>query len=230
MPGSAAGIILAGGASVRMGFDKVWADLGGQPVLAWSVSVFASCAAIEQIVLVVRAGLEDRAAALLKDLGLGATVVVGGERRRDSVLAGLNRTSAEWVVVHDAARPLLTADLIVQGLQAAQETGAAIAAVRERDTIKRVVGDRIEATLDRSDLWAAQTPQVFRRSLLLDAHLSANGDVTDDAALLEGAGIIVKVYEGAYANIKVTTPADMQVAAALLFQPPAKPFERNSIP
>jgi 2-C-methyl-D-erythritol 4-phosphate cytidylyltransferase len=121
------------------------------------------------------------------------------------------------VLVHDGARPLVSERLIVDGLAAARETGAAIAAVRPKDTMKQLRGDgRIGRTLNRERLVAVQTPQVFRRALLADAHDKIIRDVTDDAAMVERIGAEVIVYEGDYANIKVTTPEDLAVAQALL--------------
>jgi 2-C-methyl-D-erythritol 4-phosphate cytidylyltransferase len=205
-----------------MGFDKLWADLNGRPVLAWSLNAFARCPRVSALVVVVAPAAREQTVGLLERMGVKADVVEGGLRRRDSVRAGLEVASTEWVVVHDAARPALTPDLIEEGLEAAKETGAAIAAVRETNTVKRVVEGRVEATLDRASLWSAQTPQVFRRELLLEGHRRSDLEATDDAALVEMLGVTVKVYEGAYANIKVTTPVDLQLAALLLASP-----ERN---
>ena len=151
------------------------------------------------------------------ELEIEARIVVGGARRQDSVRAALDAVGdAEWVVVHDGARPLLTTKLVEDGLAAAQDTGAAIAAVPVVDTIKQVDGPKVVTTLSRDELWAVQTPQVFRRALLAEAHARSPQDVTDDAALVESIGGEVRVYMGAYENIKVTTPADLQVVRALL--------------
>ena len=211
-----AGVIVAGGSSTRMGFDKLWADLAGKPLVAWSLLAFSECEAIDQLVLVASSDNLVKAEELVRDLAIEAEVVLGGAARRDSVLAGLELTEGRWVVIHDAARPLVESDLIVRGLEAARETGAAIAGMPETSTIKRVQGGEIIETLDREALWAAQTPQVFRRELLLEAHRRAGGPATDDAVLVEALGVKVRVYEGAYANIKVTTPVDLQLAALLL--------------
>ena len=226
MPNEVTGILVAGGSSVRMGFDKVWVDLCGRPLLAWPLLAFSECKAVNEVVLVVATDAHERASELLVQLGVEARVVTGGPRRRDSVFAGLQSATGEWVAVHDVARPLVSADLILRGLEAARETGAAIAAVPETNTVKQVRGDLVDSTLDRAAIWAAQTPQVFRRDLLLEAHRRSQDDATDDAALVEAMGGAVKVYEGAYANIKVTHPLDLKVAAFLLSQrrgPP--PFE-----
>ena len=123
--------------------------------------------------------------------------------------AALDVVDAEWVLVHDGARPLVTEELIRRGLAAARATGAAIAAVPVTDTIKVVSGGRVTATPAREGLWAAQTPQVFKRSLLADAH-RLGVSATDDAALVEALGVEVRVFEGAYGNIKVTSETDLQ--------------------
>jgi 2-C-methyl-D-erythritol 4-phosphate cytidylyltransferase len=212
-----AGIIVAAGASTRMSSDKLWADLGGEPLVARSIRIFATAGPIDLLIVVVAEGREDQFRDLLEMLGIAARVVTGGARRQDSVRAGVEAAvDATWVVIHDAARPMVTGDLIAQGLTEARATGAAIAAVPAVDTIK-VVGDRhIVGTLDRDTLWHAQTPQVFRRSLLLAAHRSAASSATDDAALVEAGGVSVGVYRGSYANLKVTTDLDLVVARALL--------------
>jgi 2-C-methyl-D-erythritol 4-phosphate cytidylyltransferase len=127
-------------------------------------------------------------------------------------------SGCEWVMIHDGARPFVTPELIERGLEAASATGAAIAAVPVVDTIKMVEGERIVSTPDRQILWAAQTPQVFRASLLREAHLQSTADATDDAALVEAMGVEVRVFTGAYGNIKVTTAVDLQLANLLAQQ------------
>ena len=130
---------------------------------------------------------------------------------------GLSRLSdCVWVVIHDGARPLVTVGLIEQGLEVAQETGAAVAAVPVTDTIKLTGGDRIvHQTPPRQNLWAVQTPQVFSAKTITEAYSRANGDVTDDATLVEQLGYKVKLYMGSYDNIKVTTPDDLALAEIL---------------
>jgi 2-C-methyl-D-erythritol 4-phosphate cytidylyltransferase len=211
-----AAIILAAGSSTRMSHDKLWADLGGVPLVARAIQVFASSSCIDELVVVVRAGQETPMRELVARLGVAANVVVGGAERQDSVRAGLDATEdAEWVLIHDAARPLVTPDLVERGLDEARKTGAAIAAVPAVDTIKVVEEGCIVGTPDRGTLWHAQTPQVFRRSVLLAAHEAAGATTTDDAALVEAAGVPVRVFPGAYSNLKVTTDGDLIVARAL---------------
>ena len=213
-------IIVAAGRGERMGgIDKIFAPLGGTSVLERVASVFDASPYIDHFVIVLNPDNVARGKHLLagKNLTKLAKVVPGGLRRQDSVEAGLKALPAcKWVVIHDGARPLVGAELITRGLEAAQETGAAIAAVPVTDTIKLVDEDGyVKETLDRSRLWAVQTPQVFRFDIIKEAYSKATGDVTDDAALVEALGIRVKLYMGAYDNIKLTTPADLALAEAL---------------
>ena len=121
------------------------------------------------------------------------------------------------MIIHDGARPLVTAALIERGLAEAEETGAACCALPVADTVKESdAAGNIAGTIDRSRLWLAQTPQTFRYELLLEAHRHAKGEATDDAALVEALGIKVRLYEGTRGNIKVTTPEDLALAQALL--------------
>ena len=144
-------------------------------------------------------------------------VCVGGRRRQDSVAAGLRQlSSCDWVVIHDGARPLVTVDLINRGLEAAKGTGAAVAAVPATDTIKLAGDDGIvRQTPPRQNLWTVQTPQIFGIKIITEAYSRANGDVTDDASLVEQLGYRVKIYMGAYDNIKITAPDDLALAEAL---------------
>jgi 2-C-methyl-D-erythritol 4-phosphate cytidylyltransferase len=213
-------IIVAAGRGERMGgIDKVFAPLAGPTVLERVVAAFQSCEAVDKIVVVLNPHNLERGKRLLSEAGFTrvVSVIPGGERRQDSVLNGLSVLSGCcWVVIHDGARPLVTADLITAGLKAAQQTGAAIAAVPVTDTIKSADGqDYVNQTLDRSHLWAVQTPQVFRFDIIKEGYDKASGDVTDDAALVETLGVRVKLYTGAYDNIKLTTPADLATAEML---------------
>ena len=216
-----AAIIAAAGSGKRMGgIDKVFAPLGGKPVLAWSVDVFQLCPAVDQIVVVVsQPNIESaRRLASERQWSKVTDVCAGGERRQDSVAAGLSRLdSCDWVVIHDGSRPLVTLDLIERGLEEARETGAAVAAVPVKDTIKMAMDDMIvQGTPPRKSLWAVQTPQVFRFDIINEAHRRAKYEVTDDATLVERAGYKVKLYMGAYENIKITTPDDLALAEVLV--------------
>ena len=218
-----AAIIVAAGDSQRMeGIDKMFAPIGGRPVLARVIDTFQNCRRIDQIIIVMNSknieqcrrmvAAEAEAWNKLRDICLG------GKQRQDSVVEGLKRLKeGEWVVIHDGARPLVTADLIERGLEAAKETGAAVAAVPVTDTIKFVNSSEIvRQTLPRQNLRAVQTPQVFRIDVIKNTYKYTTGDVTDDAALVEKAGYKVKLYMGSYDNIKITKPDDLAVAEALL--------------
>ena len=210
-------VIVAAGSSHRMnGADKVFALLSGEPVLTRVVTVFQRCKPIDQIVIVLNESNLERGKQLVIEQGWSKVtdVCAGGRRRQDSVAVGLRRLSnCAWVVIHDGARPLVTVDLINRGLEAAKETGAVVAAVPVADTIKRTGNDRIvRQTPLRQNLWAVQTPQVFSIKIITEAYSRASDDVTDDASLVEQLGSKVKIYMGAYANIKITTPDDLAVA------------------
>ncbi len=216
----AGAVIVAAGESQRMGgVDKVQALLGGKPVLARAVEPFQSCRSIDQIVIVVSEQNLERGKRLVAEQGWSKVtdVCLGGRRRQDSVLTGLRRLSdCDWVVIHDGARPLVTVGLIEQGLAEAGETGAAAAAVPVTDTIKVAEDDRIvHQTPPRQNLWAVQTPQVFRYPIIAEAYSQAKGDATDDASLVEQLGYKVKLYMGSYDNIKITTPDDLALAEVL---------------
>ncbi len=223
-PPTASAIVVAAGRSARMGgADKIFDPLPGvpyKPALAFGVEVLEASPLVDAIVLVVSTDRVARCEMLARERGWGKVVGVwpGGDRRQDSVAAGLGRLAdAEWVVVHDGARPFLTADMIARGLCAARLTGAAVAAVPVTDTIKRVDPDGFSAgTLDRERLRSIQTPQVFRRELLTEAHARADGTFTDDAAMVERIGGRVRLFEGARDNIKLTTPEDYAAAGAIL--------------
>ena len=213
-------IIVAAGKSQRMGgVDKVLASLGGKPVLARVVDVFQGCASIQQIVVVLGEQNLELGQKLVAEQGWSkvSDVCAGGERRQDSVGAGLSRLSnCDWVIIHDGVRPLVTEDLINRGLEAATETGAAVAAVPVIDTIKVADDDHfVQGTPPRRNLWAVQTPQVFRFDIIAEAYRQAKDEVTDDARLVEQLGYRVKLYMGSYDNIKVTAPVDLVLAEVL---------------
>jgi len=220
--GSAYGIVVAAGRSERMGgADKVFAQLAGRPLLAWSLRAFKMCGAIEGVVLVVAPDAVDRATSLVHEWRFTNVVdiVPGGAQRQDSVRAGIDAArDAAIVAVHDGARPLVTPELIERGVAMARVCGAAVCGVPSRDTVKQAGGDPpvVRATLDRATAWLAQTPQVFDRGLLLRAHEAATSNATDDAALVEALGHDVRLYEGAHWNLKVTSPEDLIIAEALL--------------
>jgi 2-C-methyl-D-erythritol 4-phosphate cytidylyltransferase len=216
-------IIVAAGKSLRMGGgDKIWVSLGGRPLLAHTVSIFQFSSAVDRIALVLSADRQRLGMSLIKGAHFGkvANICFGGEKRQQSVRAGLEALGpCEWVIVHDGARPLVSTRLIEQGLAAARETGAATCAVPIHDAVKVVNQENIvEKSLTRNGLWLIQTPQVFRYDILMEAHSKADGtfSASDDAALVERLGYPVKVFLGTYHNIKVTTPDDLVMAQMLL--------------
>ncbi|HEY7467673.1 MAG TPA: 2-C-methyl-D-erythritol 4-phosphate cytidylyltransferase [Dehalococcoidia bacterium] len=215
----AGAIIVAAGSSRRMrGVDKLFAPLAGRPVLAHSVAAFVSHPSIGETVVVTSSANEEATRALVAELAPRARVVLGGARRRDSVRAGLEALAdCEYVVVHDAARPMVTAALIDAALEGAREVGAALCAVPITDTVKRSEpSGRVSSTVTRQGLWLAQTPQAFRTDLLLRAHRTVELDVTDDAALIELLGEPVKLVLGSTRNLKISQPEDLALARALL--------------
>jgi len=213
-------VLVAAGRSTRMGFDKLWADLGGRPVLAWSLETLATCPSLDRLVVVCSPERGEAVSALIDRLA-GAVrpveVVDGGERRRDSVAAGLDAIGdCAWALVHDAARPFLDLAVVERGLAAVRQTGACVAALPARDTIKRVLNGNVVETLARDQLWTIQTPQLFRRDLVLAALAATDDDATDEAALVERAGGSVRVFEGDVLSFKITTPRDLDLARAVL--------------
>ena len=216
------GIIVAAGRSERMdGIDKVFTTLVGRPLIVWTLSAFQKCDVIDRIVVVAAPRSVMAMEALCREWRLTKVtdVVSGGATRQASVRAGLDAArGASIVAIHDGARPLVTPDLIARGIEIARETGAALCAVPARDTVKSARGEPpvVASTPDRRAMWLAQTPQVFSREVLVRAHERAEGDVTDDAMLVEATGHEVRIYEGLASNLKVTTAEDLIIAEALL--------------
>jgi len=201
------------------GVDKLFILVHDRPLLAWTMEVFQNCQSVHQIALVVSEQRLEAARDLAKQEGWTKVkqICVGGERRQDSVAQGLSRLShCDWVVIHDGARPCLTGDLIERGLVEAAYTGASIAAVPVKDTIKVVSEGLVQETLNRQNLWVVQTPQVFRFDIIERAYRQSVAEVTDDASLVEKLGQEVRVYFGSYDNIKVTTREDLEWATMLL--------------
>ena len=213
-------VIVAAGESKRMGgMDKIFALLGGEPLLMRATHAFQECPAVSQIVVAVSGENKEKCQHLTagEEWSKVSDICLGGKRRQDSVAAGLKLLDkCDWVIIHDGARPFVTVELINHGLEAAEETGAAIAAVPVTDTIKLAGDDKIVmGTPPRHNLWAVQTPQVFRFDIITEAYHRAKGDVTDDASLVEKLGCKVKIYMGSYDNIKITTPDDLALAEVL---------------
>ena len=218
-------IIAAAGSSARMGagIDKQFALLAGKPVLWHVLTAFTSVSEVRQILVTVSQHNQDKVMKLLQETvrGIPWQVVPGGAERQHSVLNAVRRTdeAVDIVMVHDGARPFVERKEIEQSIAAATELGAAVVAVPVKDTIKEADNEGCVAkTLDRSVLWQIQTPQTFRRELLVRAHEQAASKgflTTDDAALIEWLGGTVKMVRGSYFNFKVTTPEDLILAEAV---------------
>ena len=219
-------IIPAGGIGLRMGTEcpKQLLALAGVPVLARTVQIFRQLPEFHTIIVAAPAAHLEATREMLGRFipGEAVTVVVGGHTRQDSVRAGLAALPPEvdLVAVHDGVRPLLTPELARACLAAAAETGVALLAVPVKDTVKESRdGMIVSATVARQHLWLAQTPQVARRDLLLDAFAAAESDGfagTDEASLLERIGCEVRLVMGSERNLKITRPADLPLAEALL--------------
>ena len=212
---SVTAIIVAAGASRRMGFDKLSYRLpDGRTVLETSCALFAAHPAVDELVLVA-GGNRPQCEAIAAACPKPCTVVQGGATRADSVRSGLAAAKGQLVAIHDAARPFASAEIITAALQAAAESGAAAPAVPVKDTIKIADQDgKVVATPDRAMLYAVQTPQCFDRALYLQALEAVSGEkaslVTDDCSLFELVGLPVTLTAGDYANLKITTKEDLQ--------------------
>ncbi|WEK53834.1 MAG: 2-C-methyl-D-erythritol 4-phosphate cytidylyltransferase [Candidatus Cohnella colombiensis] len=217
-------VVVAAGRGTRMGAadNKPYLLLAGRPVLAHSLEAFERCPTVASVVLVVAPGEEVRAAEVVNHYAFQKVVAIvpGGAERQDSVYAGLVALETEGVLVHDAARPLITSKQITACCEAVEKHGAAALAVPVKDTIKVSDGNGLMvATPDRSTLWSVQTPQASSRAVLIQAHQLARElgvAATDDTMLLERAGHQVAIVEGSYSNIKITTPEDLPIAELLL--------------
>jgi len=216
-------IIAAGGRGQRFGgpVPKQLLAIEGQSALERSVGLFVSHPEINELVVALPAEFVAAPPPYLRAASKPIRVVAGGSRRQDSVLNAFNviADGAELVVIHDAARPFASADLISRTIAAAVESGAALAAMRSRDTVKRAAatGPFVSETIPRESVYLAQTPQAFTRRVLREAlALGENGaDATDEAALAERAGHLVRLVEGEPTNIKITTPEDLAMVDAI---------------
>lgn len=212
------------GRRMNVGINKVFLDLVGKPILVHTLQRFSRSKNIDYLVVVVAAEEVSFIRRLLKAIpGLKPyQVVAGGSERQYSIANGLRVVpeKSDIVLVHDAARPLISVETIDRVVEGAREIGGAIAAVPEKNTVKVVGEDGIvRETPPRKTLWEVQTPQGFRKDILLEAYRKAEEEDflgTDDASLVERLGVPVKVVESDYCNIKVTTPEDMIIAEAFL--------------
>ena len=219
-------IIVAAGKGTRMGanVDKLWLEVAGLPVVAHTWKKFNDAACVDEIILVVRDGMQPEFSRLAAQFKFQKPfqLVAGGAERQDSVWNGLAAVSAktEIVAIQDAARPCTTEKLIAATIEAARETGAAVAAQPVTDTIKETTdGKIISQTLDRSKLWSVQTPQTFRVEVIRRAIATARGQkliLTDDTAACELIGQAVRLVKSESPNPKVTVPGDLPLVERLL--------------
>jgi len=216
-------IVLAAGKGKRFSskVPKVFSNLGGKPVISFSLSVLNRHPKVNEIIVVASTENKKKIEKIIKKYKINKVkkVVPGGEERQDSVLNGLRSISrdADYVLIHDGARPFIDSDMVSRLCLAAKKTGASIAAVKVKNTIKEARNQVVVSTLRRDNLWEVQTPQVFRKEIILKAYGSMGHlEVTDDAMLVERIGIAVRVSQGSYSNIKITTPEDLITAGTIL--------------
>jgi 2-C-methyl-D-erythritol 4-phosphate cytidylyltransferase len=235
---ASAGVVAAGsGRRFKSKIPKILIGLGKKPILLYSLLELAGHPQISDIVVVANVACLGQVKKIIKKYRIKKinSLVLGGERRQDSVLRGLNavKGNARLVLIHDAVRPFIGKKEITAVIEEAAKTGAAILAVPVKATIKRVKmigtpvpgtkdpGPRVvgvvEQTLKRDELWEAQTPQVYKKFLVVQAYARFGGDtVTDEASVVEKAGIKVSVVAGSYFNIKITTPEDLIIAEGII--------------
>lgn len=214
-------IIAAGGTGVRLGGarPKQLVEIGGRAILERSVSLFLDHASIDDVIVALPRELVDNPPPYLVGTAKPLRIVAGGTRRQDSVANAFRAADpgSDVIVVHDAARPFATAALVSRTIAAAAETGAALAAIQARDTVKRADNREtllVDETIARESIYLAQTPQAFRREVLRDA-LARADEATDEASLAELAGHPVRIVAGEASNIKITAPEDLLVAEAI---------------
>jgi 2-C-methyl-D-erythritol 4-phosphate cytidylyltransferase len=219
-------IIAAAGRGTRMNspMNKQFLELGNKSILAHTLEKFDHCPDIDCIDIIVPQEWLLYVAENIVDkfcISKVRKIVVGGATRQESVFAALKAIdeNIRYVAIHDAVRPLLQPDLLLEVLHRGMETGAAILAVPVRDSLKKISNGKVEHTLDRSSIWQAQTPQVFERSLIVQAHEQAFCDqyfASDDSALVERLGHPVYVVASNFMNFKITTPEDLEIATSLI--------------
>lgn len=222
-------VIVAAGSAGRMGFDKIFTDLAGRPVIEHSLSIFQICDIVKEIVVVVKNDDLEKAGDICRKFNKVRKVICGGDRRIDSVFSGVLETDKRAVLigVHDGARPLVTEKIIKDTAELALERGAAIPAIHVYDTIKIAGEDRkIVETPARNELFAVQTPQIFDVDILkgaLQKAVTENMDITDDSMAVESIGMPVYLSEGSVQNLKLTNPIDFITAEGII-----KSYENRS--
>ncbi len=214
----AAAAILAAGTSTRLGEDKTLADLGGAPVVCWSLAAAEAAGVFDEIVVVAAAERADAVERALRARGSDARVVAGGATRTDSSWAALAATSAAVLAIHDAARPFVTPSLLARCVEAARREGSGVAALPLVDTVRRAdeAGMSVEE-LEREGLWQVQTPQACRRDILERARAASAGrSFSDDAAAVVASGARTRMVAGERRNVKITTGEDLVYARELV--------------
>lgn len=216
-------VVVAAGSSRRMGTDKLWLPLLGHPVIAHCLRAFQGCQEVAEIIVVTREEARPRVEALAAKEGISklAAVVPGGAERQDSVWLGLRAgdPACDLALIHDAARPMVTAEIVRRVAVAAMEHGAAVCGTPVTDTIKEIDSQHwVVRTPPRSALVAVQTPQIFRRALIVDAYrrwMEGGTLATDDTAVAEYCGHRVKIVPCPEPNLKVTHPGDIEIIETL---------------
>jgi 2-C-methyl-D-erythritol 4-phosphate cytidylyltransferase len=205
--------------------SKPYLLLSGKPILVHTLLELERCSLIDEIVLIVEQGeIEYARSYLVKHFKLGkvSSIVAGGLKRQDSVWEGLKavKDDCELLMVHDGVRPFISQQMLTRSIQEALDCGASIVGMPAKDTVKLVSAQReVLKTPDRKTVWLVQTPQTFRYAILLKAYERAMQEgfyATDDAALVERLGVPIKIVEGSYENIKITTPEDLAVGEVIL--------------
>lgn len=215
-------VIAAAGSSQRMGFDKIFKDLVGRPVIEHTILAFQECQIVSEIIVVVKSEDLEAASHICRKYSKVSKVVSGGERRIDSVLSGVMETDrrAKLIGIHDGARPLVSDTIIRDTAELARKCGAAVPAIPLSDTVKYAdTNRRVTDTPSRSELYSVQTPQVFDGDILKGAlrkALNDNREITDDSMAVEALGVPVYLSEGSAENLKLTSPVDFITAEGII--------------
>lgn len=220
--GAISAIILAAGRGTRLAkpLPKAYLPLRGKPIITYSLEAFSTCELISELVVVIHPDDRELFKRAVLNCANPLTVVHGGVQRQDSALAGVRAAQGEYVLVHDAARPCVSSDLIKRVISTVTSCGSAVPVIPITDSVKRVFEDSIIADINRSELFCAQTPQGFQRKLLLDAleRACAQGRYfTDEAGVVSAlSGVRPRVIPGEMRNLKITTEADLELAECVL--------------
>lgn len=219
----AAIIVAAGKSSRMMGIDKIFSEFCGIPLIIRTLRVFESLPEINEIILVVPEDKIEKASSLCRAFGIEKIkkVVSGGKTRTESSFNGIKAVSdnIDFVAIHDGARPLVTTKIILDALHIAIESAACTVAIPINATIKRINNGIITESVNRADIFEIQTPQIFRRELILvalDNALKKNLEITDDSSAVEAIGLPVRISNGSLENFKITTQEDLRFAEVII--------------